>query len=158
MGFRARSIYMIAIALQMLQAPVSCQVSLMGNFDPQDYIIEGTVITLTCTVEDPAATSLRATIIEGSPAIFNCTSVNYIVSNRLYLSHSQMESATATCGELVSSRIVEVQSGIPSVYIAQINITTTISMNGGYVECREQKINDTQRILMPNIIGMNVNM
>ncbi len=145
---------LMVLAMIALQAPVSCRVSLIGNFDPQDYIVEGTVVTLNCTVEDRNGT--LATIIDGSQAIFDCPSMNTIVSNRLYLRHSHMESARAVCGDFVSGRITEVELN-GSLYIAQIDITTTIAMNGGYVECRERVINDKQRILMPNIVGIVYN-
>ena len=132
------------IALHTLH--VSCQVSLIRDYDP-DCIIEGTVITLNCTVED-SYDGFGATIINGSQAIFDCPSVNTIADNKLYLEHSQMQSAEASCGHFVSGRIVEV---VNETYIAQIDITTTIDMDGKYVECRELGMQDLQRIQLANI-------
>lgn len=140
------------IALHTRQ--VSCQVNLTGNFQPQDSVIEGTVIILICTVED-RNDGFGATIISGSPAIFDCPSTSFADNNKVFLRHIHMQSATALCGELVSGRIVDVvQNGIVFVYIAQINITTTIAMNGGYVNCSELGKNDDQQIQLPNIIGI----
>ena len=145
--------YAVVLALCALQ--VSCQVILTRNFDPQDSIIEGTVVTLTCMVED-RNDGFGATIINGSQAIFDCPSVTRIVSDSLYLRHSQKQSARAFCGELVSGRLMEVElNGTTSVYTAQISITTTIAMNGGYVECSEQGKNDGRRIILANIIGIS---
>ncbi len=139
------SIFVAIIALYIFQ--VSCQVSLIRNFDPQDCIIEGTVITLNCTIND-RHNGFGATVIYGSQAIFNCPSVNTITDNKLYLQHSQMQSATSSCGDFVSGQIVEVING---TYIAQIFITTTIAMNGEYVECSELGIEDHPRIQLANI-------
>ena len=138
------------IALHTLQ--VSCQVNLTANFDTQDSIIEGTIITLTCRVED-RNNGHGATIISGSQAIFNCPSFNTVHSNRIYLVHIHLHTAIAECGELVFGRIVEVQNGTTTVYIAQIYIVTTIAMNGGYVECSELGQDGSQQIQLSNIIG-----
>ncbi len=136
--------------LVLLASQVACQVNLTKNFDPKDCIVEGTVVTLTCTVEDRKNGSV-ATIISGSQAIFDCPSVNTVEDNRLYLQHSEMESAVAYCGDFVSGRLVEV---LKFVYIIQINIITTIEMSGGYVECSELETQDSEEIQLANIIGI----
>ncbi len=144
---RLISIIVLDLAMIALHtSQVSCQVSLIRDYDP-DCIIEGTVITLNCTVED-RNDGFGATIIDGSHVIFNCSSVNTIADNKLYLQHSQMQSSEASCGDFVSGRIVEVVNG---TYIAQIIITTTIDMNGEYVECSELGMLDSQRIQLANI-------
>ncbi len=145
MDFSINIIVLAIIALHTSQ--VSCQVSLIRNFDPQDCIIEGTVITLTCTVED-RNNGAGATIIDGSQAIFNCPSFNTVDNNKIYLRHIHLQSAMAFCGDFVSGQIVELTNGI---YIAQINITTTIAMNGEYVECSELGAQDRQQIQLANI-------
>ena len=129
---------------------ISCQVSLVRNFDPNDCIIEETVVTLTCTVED-RNNGNGATVINGSQSIFDCPSVSKVENNIIYLRHAHMESATAMCGELISGRIVEVQNG---TYITQIYIATNVSMNEGYVECREFGQQGSSRIQLANIEGV----
>lgn len=130
---------------------ISCQVSLIrDNFDPQDCIIEGTVVTLTCTVEDHN-NGFGATIINGSQTIFDCPRLNTVEIDRLYFRHSNKQSSTATCGDVVSGQTVEVRNG---TYITQINIITKFAMNGGYVECREFGIQDSPQIQLANIKGI----
>ncbi len=143
--------FKIVLAIIVLCAlKISCQVSLVRNFDLQECIIEETVITLTCTVED-RNNGNGATVINGSQSIFDCPSVSKVENNKLYLRHSHMESATATCGELVSGRIVEVQNG---TYITQIYIATNVSMNEGYVECRDFGQQGSSQIQLANIEGV----
>ncbi len=146
-------IVIVYIALCVLQ--VSCQVSLIRNFNPEDCIIERTVVTLNCTVKD-RNNGFGATVINGSHSVFNCPSDYSIEENMLYLRHSEMESSEAFCGELVSGRLMEVELNETgsSVYIAQIIINTTIDMNGGSIECRELGKNDSQQIMLANIKGM----
>ncbi len=149
MDFKKISIVLAMIVLCALQ--ISCQVSLIrDNFDPQDCIIEGTVVTLNCTVEDHN-NGFGATIINGSKVIFDCPSFNTLENNTLYFRHLSMQSAIAICGDLVSGRIVEVRNGI---YITQINITTTFAMNGGYVKCRETGIQGSLQLQLANIQGI----
>ncbi len=144
--------FKIVLAIIVLCAlKISCQVSLVRNFDPQEEcIIEETVVTLTCTVED-RNNGNGATVINGSQSIFDCPSVSKVENNKLYFRHAHMESATAICGDFVSGRIVEVQNG---TYITQIYITTNVSMNGGYVECREFGQQGSSRIQLANIKGV----
>ena len=149
MDFRKLSI-VVLLASQL----VSCQVNLTRNFDP-DCIIEGTVVTLTCTVEEDRNDGSVATIISGSPVIFDCPSVNTVEDNRLYLEHSANTSTIAVCGDFVSGRLMEVRNGS---YIAQISITTTIAMNGGNVECCVLGIQDCRQIQLDNIKGIITHM
>ncbi len=143
---------LVAILGCLHTSQVVSQVRLTGNFDSQQSIIEGTVVTLNCSVKD-RNNGLGATIISGSQAIFDCPNEDNTNENRmLTLQHLDKQFATAVCEPYVSSQIVEVVNG---TYITQITIITTTAMSKESVECRKLGMNDSQQIQLPNIIGMN---
>ena len=110
------------------------------SFDPDACIPEGSTVTVSCTMEDPHEGHF-GTLWTGSPSIFNCSSINTITSNRIFLCHYSVcpeqhqmnEKIVQSCGSSVYADLCSIDE---THYNSTLTIqNTTVAMNEGIVEC-----------------------
>ena len=96
----------------------------------------GSSFTVNCTVED--AKGVGATVWNGSPSIFDCSSQNSFSNNRISLIHfqySQENPARGKCGS-VTAHSVSWYTKNETKFTSALTIPETdLSMNGSVIGC-----------------------